>query len=183
VGLALLVVLDTIAPAERVAFVLHDVFGVPFEDIARIVDRSPMATRQLASRGRRRVQGVQESSETDVARQRVLVDAFLAAARGGDFDALVAVLDPDVVLRSDRGAVAGASVLVRGAATVASRALTFARFAESAEHVLVNGAAGVLGRAAGGRLFSVMAFRFAGGRIVEIIGLADPVRLGQLHIE
>src|ERR671922_2719903 len=125
VGLALLVVLETLSPAERLAFVLHDMFAVPFDEIAPIVDRSPEAARQLASRGRRRVRGTAPVPDADLARQRELVDAFLAAAREGDFEALVAVLDPDVVLRADQGVRPGASTEIRGARTVAARALTF----------------------------------------------------------
>src|SRR5215469_4533402 len=146
VGLALLVVLDTLAPAERLAFVLHDMFDLPFDEIAPIVDRSPAATRQLASRARRRVRGADaHAPDPDIARQRDVVDAFFAAAHCGDFDALVAVLDPDVVLRSDAGAARrGASVLVHGAAAVAGRALMFAQPSILIRPALVNGAAGVV---------------------------------------
>jgi RNA polymerase sigma factor (sigma-70 family) len=182
VGLAMQVVLDLLPPAERVAFVLHDVFAVPFDDIAAIVDRSPEAARQLASRARRRVQGEAFVSDTDVAGQQAVVDAFFAAARDGDFDALVAVLDPDVVLRSDGGARRpSATVLVRGAAEVAARALTFARLSPHVRPALVNGAAGVV-VAPGGRPFSVMAFTVAHGRIVAIDSLADPDRLARLDL-
>jgi RNA polymerase sigma-70 factor (ECF subfamily) len=182
VGLAMQVVLDLLPPAERVAFVLHDVFAVPFDDIAVIVDRTPEAARQLASRARRRVQGEAFVSDTDVTGQRAVVDAFFAAARDGDFDALVAVLDPDVVLRSDGGAGRpSATVLVRGAAEVASRALTFARLSPHVRPALVNGAAGVV-VAPGGRPFSVMAFTVAHGRIVAIDSLADPDRLARLDL-
>src|SRR5215472_7336660 len=139
VGIALLVVLDTLAPAERLAFVLHDLFDVPFEEIASIVERSPAATRQLASRARRRVRGAAPAPDPDVARQRAVVDAFTAAARGGDLEALVAVLDPDVVARTDAG------LVVRGAAAVARRASSGARYAAGAHHVLVNGVAGLVG--------------------------------------
>jgi len=181
VGLALLVVLETLPPAERLAFVLHDMFAVPFDEIAPIVDRSPAAARQLASRARRRVQGA-ATPDTDLGRQREVVDAFLAASRGGDFDALLALLDPDVVLRADTGdALAGVSRLVRGAREVAGRALTFARFAEFARPALVNGAAGVV-TARGGQPVSVMGFTIAGGKIVEINLLADPERLSGLDL-
>jgi RNA polymerase sigma factor (sigma-70 family) len=183
VGLALLVVLEALAPAERVAFVLHDVFAVPFEEIAPIVGRSPIAARQLASRARRRVQGTAAVGDADLSQQREVVDAFLAAARGGDFEALVALLDPNVVLRADAGAApAGASVVVRGAAAVASRALMFARLAKSAQPALVNGVAGVVAWTADGRPMSVLAFTVAGGKIVEIDALADPARLSQLDL-
>jgi len=182
VGLALLVVLETLTPAERLAFVLHDMFGVPFEEIAPIVGRSPAAARQLASRARRRVRGVAPSPDADLARQREVVDAFFAAARDGDFEALVAVLDPDVVLRADVGAVpAGASREVRGASAVAEQALTFSRFAPFARPALVNGAAGVVVFERG-RPFSVMGFTVRGGKIVEIDILADPARLRQLEL-
>src|ERR671930_676832 len=142
VGLALLVVLETLEPAERLAFVLHDMFGVPFDEIAPMVDRSPEAARQLASRARRRVRGAAPVPDPDLDRQREVVDAFLAAAREGDFDALVAVLDPDVVLRADRGPARRGSVEVHGAEAVARRALSFARLAPAARPALVNGAAG-----------------------------------------
>jgi RNA polymerase sigma factor (sigma-70 family) len=182
VGLALLVVLDTLAPAERLAFVLHDTFAVPFEEIAAIVGRSPAATRQLASRARRRVQAAAAVPDADLARQRSVVDAFFAAARRGDFDALVAVLDPDVVLRADRGAVpVSPAKVVRGAPAVARQALTFARPALFVRPALVNGAAGVV-VASGGRPFSVMGFTVRGGKIVEIDVLADPARLRQLDL-
>ena len=183
VGLALLVVLEALAPAERVAFVLHDVFAVPFEEIAPIVGRSPTAARQLASRARRRVRAAAPVPDADLPRQRAVVDAFLAAARGGDFDALLAVLDPDVVLRTDRGAVpAGAPLVVRGAPAVAAQALTFARYARLVQAALVNGAAGVVSWAPDGRPLSVMGFTVARGKIVEIDALADPERLRQLDL-
>jgi len=183
VGLALLVVLDTLAPAERLAFVLRDMFAVPFEEIAPIVGRSEAATRQLASRARRRVQGAPEP-DPDVSRQREIVDAFLAAARGGNFEALVSVLDPDVVLRADRGAPAGGSGEIRGAANVANQALTFSRLGAGGgviHRALVNGAAGVVS-VRDGRPFSVLGFTVAGGRIVEIDILADPERLARLDL-
>ncbi|NBM20454.1 RNA polymerase sigma factor SigJ [Streptomyces sp. GC420] len=181
VGLALLVVLETLSPAERLAFVLHDLFGVPFDEIAPVVGRSPTAARQLASRARRRVRGAAPVPDADLTLQREIVDAFLAAARDGDFDALVAVLDPDVVARSDAGALRPAT-LVRGAAAVAGQALTYARFAEVARPALVNGVAGVVG-AAQGRPVSVMAFTIGGGRIVAIDILADPERLRALDLK
>jgi RNA polymerase sigma factor (sigma-70 family) len=185
VGLALLVVLETLSPAERLAFVLHDMFAVPFEEIAPIVGRSPTATRQLASRARRRVQKAAPVPDTDLARQREVVDAFLAASRAGDFDALLAVLDPDVVRRADISVVrAGFSREVRGARAVAEQALTFSRFARSARTrpALVNGVVGVVSWSAAGRPFSVMGFTVRHGKIVEIDILADPARLSQLDL-
>jgi len=184
VGLALLVVLQTLAPAERLAFVLHDMFGMPFDEIAPIVDRSPAAARQLASRGRRRVRGAAREPETDPVRQREVVDAFLAAARAGDFEALVAVLAPDVVLRADGGASAagvGASTVVRGAEQVATQALSFARFAHFARHALVNGTAGLV-NVVEGRPRAVMGLTVRHGRIVEINILADPERLSRIDL-
>ena len=179
VGLALLVVLETLAPAERLAFVLHDMFGVPFDEIAGLVDRSPAAARQLASRARRRVQGAAPVPDADLAAQRRVVDAFFAAARDGDFEALVAVLDPDVVSRGDGGP--GASAVVRGAREVAARALTFARLAPFVRPALVNGAAGVV-VAPHGEPFSVMGFTVVGGKIVEIDAITDPERLRALDL-
>ncbi|MGH3312559.1 MAG: sigma-70 family RNA polymerase sigma factor [Streptomyces sp.] len=183
VGLALLVVLETLAPAERLAFVLHDTFAVPFDEIAPLVGRTPTATRQLASRARRRIAGTAAVPGTDLARQREVVDAFLAASHSGDFDALVAVLDPDVVVRSDTGAgvagAAGATKEIRGAQEVAGRALTYRRFSWFAQPVLVNGAAGLL-TTVDGEPFSVMGFTIRGGKIVEIDILADPERLRRL---
>jgi RNA polymerase sigma factor (sigma-70 family) len=183
VGLALLVVLETLPPAERLAFVLHDMFTVPFEEIAPIVGRSEVAARQLASRARRRVQGaVPAPGADDLARQREVVDAFLAASREGDFDTLLAVLDPDVVLRIDGGAVrAGLSREVRGARAVAEQTLTFSRLSPFVRPALVNGAAGVV-VAPRGRPFSVMGFTIRGGKIVEIDILADPARLSRLDV-
>jgi RNA polymerase sigma-70 factor (ECF subfamily) len=182
VGLALLVVLETLAPAERLAFVLHDMFAVPFDEIAEMVDRSPEATRQLASRARRRVQGA-SVPDPDVARQRAVVDAFFAAAREGDFDALVAVLDPDVVLRSDGGATRpAASALVRGATAVASRAVAFSLPGASLRPVLVNGAAGVVVMV-DGQPFSVMGFTVTGGKVSAIDVLADPERIRSLDLD
>jgi RNA polymerase sigma factor (sigma-70 family) len=180
VGLALLVVLETLTPAERLAFVLHDMFAVPFDEIAPIVGRSPDAARQLASRARRRVRGADTSYELDLTRQREVVDAFLAAARDGDFDALVAVLDPDVVLRSDRAALpASAPREVRGAPAVARRALVGR--ARAARPALVDGAVGVV-VAPRGRLLMVLDFKIRGGRIVEIDAVAEPERLNQLDL-
>jgi RNA polymerase sigma factor (sigma-70 family) len=179
VGLALLVVLETLSPAERVAFVLHDRFAVPFEEIAPIVGRTPPAARQLASRARRRVRGASATSspEADLARQREVVEAFLAAARGGDFEALVAVLDPDTVLRADRAAVdAGAPGEVRGAPAVADTFSGRTRFARAA---LVNGVVGAVW-APGGRPRVVFGFTIRGGKIVEIDVIADPDRLRRL---
>jgi RNA polymerase sigma factor (sigma-70 family) len=182
VGLALLVVLETLDPAERLAFVLHDMFAVPFDAIAPILGRSTTAARQLASRARRRVRGAAPLPDTDLSRQREVVDAFFAAARDGEFDALVAVLDPEIVLRSDGGvARPAATVLVRGAAAVAGQALTFGRLHPFVRPALVNGVAGVV-VAPHRRPFSVMAFTVRGGRIVEIDVLADPDRLRQLDL-
>ena len=182
VGLAMLVVLDTLSPAERLAFVLHDMFAVPFDDIARVAGRSPDATRQLASRARRRVRGAAPEPEPDAARQREVVDAFFAAARAGDFEALVAVLDPDVVLRADGGtARPDATVFVRGAREVASRAVTFSGLHPFARPALVNGVAGVV-VAPHGEPFSVMAFTVRDGRIAAIDALADPARLRALGL-
>lgn len=183
VGLALLVVLETLPPAERLAFVLHDMFDVPFEEIAPIVGRSAAAARQLASRARRRVRGAAPLPDVDPSRQREVVEAFLAAARKNDFDALVAVLDPDVVLRADRGAMPpGASRVLRGARPVADQALTFSRIAASARPAVVNGAAGLVALASDGRPFSVMGFTVRLGKIVEIDILADPDRLRRLDL-
>jgi RNA polymerase sigma factor (sigma-70 family) len=185
VGFALLVVLDTLTPAERLAFVLHDMFAVPFQEIAPIVGRSPAAAKMLASRARRRVQGAAPLPDVDLARQRAVVDAFFAAAREGDFAALLALLDPDVVVRADAGAAPlGASRVVRGAAAVAEEVLTvggFSRLARLAQPALVNGAAGVV-MATQGRPFSVVAFTIRRGRIAEIDILADAARLRQLDL-
>jgi RNA polymerase sigma factor (sigma-70 family) len=180
VGLALLVVLETLTPAERLAFVLHDMFAVPFEEIGLMIERSPAAARQLASRARRRVQGQAPAPDPDLARQRDVVDAFFAAARDGDFDTLVAVLHPDVVLRSDGGlARARHTVAIAGARVVAAQALTFGRLAPFVRPALINGAAGVV-VAANGRPLSVMAFTVTDGKIVAIDVLADPERLDEL---
>ena len=181
VSLALLVVLDTLAPPERLVFVLHDMFGLPFEEIAPMVGRSPAAARQLASRARRRVKGAEiRTPDADLARQREVVDAFFSAARGGDFDALVAVLDPDVVLRAEVGA--AAAVAVRGAAVVARHAVMFKRPRAELHPVLVNGAAGVVA-SVGGRPFAVMGFTVSEGRIVEINGLCDSDRIPKIAAE
>src|SRR5690242_11339150 len=181
VGLALLVVLETLTPAERLAFVLHDMFAMPYDEIAPIVDRSPEAARQLASRARRRVQRTDPVPDPDLEVQWAAVDAFLAAARQGDFDALVAILDPDVVLRADQGVAAGGSREARGAATVAGQAVTWSRVDLEMRRALVNGAAGLVATR-NGQLFSVGAFTVRGGRIVEIDILADPERLGRLDL-
>ncbi|GHJ34427.1 sigma-70 family RNA polymerase sigma factor [Streptomyces sp. TS71-3] len=180
VGLALLVVLDTLGPAERLAYVLHDLFAVPFDAIAAIVDRSPAATRQLASRARRRIQAAGPEPESDPGRQRSIVDAFLAASRSGDFDALLALLDPDVELRADAGP-GGASQLIRGARNVARQAFTFRRLAADVHPVLVAGTPGLLATP-GGHPVSVMGFTVRGGRITELIIIADPERLGRLGV-
>jgi RNA polymerase sigma factor (sigma-70 family) len=177
VGLALLVVLDTLSPAERLAFVLHDMFDLPFEEIAPMVGRSPAAARQLASRARRRVRGA-EIPAPDFARQRAVVDAFFSAARGGNFDALVALLDPDVVLRADYGARRpAASVVIRGAAAVASQAHAIP--GALVRPALVNGAAGAV-ITLGGRPIAVMGFTVVEGKIVEIDAIADPERVGRV---
>jgi RNA polymerase sigma factor (sigma-70 family) len=182
VGLALLAVLETLSPAERLAFVLHDTFAVPFNEIAPIVGRSPTAARQLASRARRRVRGADTVPDADLIRQQEVVDAFLAASREGDFEALLALLDPDVVLRIDGGAVrAGLSREVRGVRAVAEQTLTFSRLSPFVRPALVNGAAGVV-VAPRGRPFAVMGFTVRRGKIVEIDVLADPARLRQLDL-
>ncbi|MEU2514669.1 sigma-70 family RNA polymerase sigma factor [Streptomyces syringium] len=180
VGLALLVVLETLAPAERLAFVLHDMFAVPFDEIAPVLGRTAASTRQLASRARRRVQGAAPAPDSDLAHRRRIVDAFLAAARGGDFDALVSVLDPEIVARSDGGTLRP-GVIRRGAADVASQAITFARFAEAAHPALVNGTPGVVA-VAEGRAISVMAFSVQGGRITTLDILTDPERLARIDL-
>jgi RNA polymerase sigma-70 factor (ECF subfamily) len=182
VGLALLIVLETLEPAERLAFVLHDVFGMTFDEIGPIVDRSPVAARQLASRARRRVQSKAPNADPDLHQQRRVVDAFLAAAREGDFERLVTVLDPDIVLRADGGALAGASRFVRGAQAVAAQAATFSRLGLSNQVVLVNGNVGLVSRRTDGRPFAVLGFTIAGGKIVEIDILADPERLSRLDL-
>jgi RNA polymerase sigma factor (sigma-70 family) len=183
VSLALLVVLDTLAPAERLAFVLHDLFDLPFERIAALVDRSPAAARQLASRARRRVRGAQPpDAASNPAAQRLVVRAFFAAARSGDLGALVAVLDPDAVLRADGGVSRPeVSALLRGADEVARRATMFNQPAVSVHSVLVNGAPGAVVTSEG-RPISVMGFTISGGRITEIDILLDPVRLRRLDL-
>jgi RNA polymerase sigma-70 factor (ECF subfamily) len=181
VGLALLVVLDALSPAERLAFVLHDVFAVPFADIAAVLDRSEAAAQQLASRARRRVQGSPEP-DADLARQRQAVDAFFAASRDGDFSALVAILDPDITLRIDGGALREeASLILRGAESVAAHTATYSTLYPFVSPALVNGAAGAV-VAPRGRLFSVMAFTVTRGKITEIDALVDPERLAQLEL-
>jgi RNA polymerase sigma-70 factor (ECF subfamily) len=182
VGLALLVVLEKLEPAERLAFVLHDVFAMPFEEIAPVVDRSVVATRQLASRARRQVQGQAPTSDADLRKQRRVVDAFLAAVQNGDFEALVAVLDPAIVLRADGGAAKGMSRLVRGAQAVVAQAAAFSKLGLTSQVVLVNGNVGVVSRLPDGRLLSVIGFTIAGGRVVEMDILADPDRLGRLDL-
>jgi len=178
VGLALQIVIDTLAPAERLAFVLHDLFGIPFDEIGPMVDRTPQATRQLASRARRRIKGAETPApDRDVRRQRAVVDAFFAAGRAGDFDALVALLHPDVVLRADYGPGRPArSTVVRGAAAVAEQARLGARIGGTLHPALVNGAAGVVVMARG-RPVMVMGFTVAAGQIVEIDAIADPRRV------
>ncbi len=186
VGVALLVVLETLGAAERLAFVLHDIFAVPFDEIAPIIERTPEAARQLASRARRRIQGEPTVPDVDVQRQREVVDAFLAAARDGDFEALLAVLDPDVVVRADQGAVpAGAAGAtpgpVRGAAQVARQAMVFAQFGLLTHPALVNGVAGAV-TTRDGVAFSVGAFTVRGGKVVALDILADPDRLRSLDL-
>jgi RNA polymerase sigma-70 factor (ECF subfamily) len=181
VGLALLVVLETLSPPERLAFVLHDMFGVPFDEIAPIVNRSPDGARQLASRARRRVQGENTVPDADLDTQRRIVDAFLAASRQGDFEALLEVLDPDVVLRANLGPMGG-SREVRGARQVAGQALFYSRLGLHMQPALVNGAAGALG-VLDGEPYSVGAITVRGGKIVAIDILADPDWLRQLDLK
>lgn len=182
VGLALLVVLDTLAPAERIAFVLHDLFAVPFEEIAALLGRSAAATRQLASRARRRVQGAEMTSKATLTTQRRVIDAFLSALRAGDFDALVAVLDPDVIIRADSVAQpVEARREVRGAENWARGAITAARGARAARPALIDGAVGLL-IAPKGRLFRALRFTLAHGRIAQIEVIGDPERLRQLNL-
>jgi RNA polymerase sigma-70 factor (ECF subfamily) len=181
VGLALLIVLETLTPAERLAFVLHDMFAVPFDEIAPIVERSPEATRQLASRARRRVRGAAPAPDADLNAQWEVVEAFLAAARKGDFDELVAVLDPDVVLRVDGGRLSGLTKHVRGAETVARQALLWSRVDLTMRRVLVNGAAGVVSFLHG-QPFSIAAGTFRNGKVVELDFLVDPERIAQLDL-
>ncbi len=180
IGLALLVVLETLKPAERIAFVLHDMFAEPFDEIAAIVGCSPAAARQLASRGRRRIQGAAPVPDADFSRQRRVVDAFLAASRSGDFESLLAVLDPDVLLRTDRGP--QASREIRGARAVAQQAQVFSRLAETVQPVLVNGTAGIVSWLRDGRPLSVMGFTIRDTKIVEIDVLGDPARLRRLNL-
>ena len=180
VGLALLVVLETLTPAERLAFVLHDMFAIPFEQIGPIVERTPEATRQLASRARRRVRGAAPVPDADLTAQWEVVEAFLAAARKGDFDALVAVLDPDVVLRAD-GGLTGLSQHVRGAEAVASQALLWSRVDLTMRRALINGAAGAVSYLHG-QPFSIAAVTVRNGKIVEIDFLADPERVARLDL-
>jgi RNA polymerase sigma factor (sigma-70 family) len=179
VGLALLVVLETLSPAERLAFVLHDTFAVPFDEIAPIVDRSPEAARQLASRARRRVRAENTVPDADLDAQREVVEAFRAAARDGDFDRLVAVLDPDVVLRADHGA--AGSREVRGAAAVAGQAMFYEQLGLVMKPALINGAVGVV-TTRDGQPFSVGGFTVRHGRIVEMDWLVDPTRLRRLDL-
>ena len=184
VGVALLVVLDTLSPPERLAFVLHDMFGLPFEEIAPMVDRTPTATRQLASRARRRVRGAAPTPDPDLAEQRRVVDAFLAAARAGDFEALLEVLDPEVIFRIDTGGIGvGATPPDVGADAVARRVLTSGRpFAPFARPAIVNGAAGAV-VVAHGKLVAVAGFTVAGGRIASIDIVNDPAKLRGLTLE
>lgn len=181
VGLALLIVLDTLEPAERLAFVLHDVFGLTFDEIAPIVDRSPVAARQLASRARRRVRGTGPSPDRDLREQRRVVDAFLAAVRDGNVEQLVALLDPDIVLRADGGAQAGFTRVVRGARAVAGQATGFSKLVAT-QIVLVNGNIGLLARRPDGQVYSVIGLTIADGRIAEMNILADPDRLARLDL-
>jgi len=182
VGLALLVVLETLEPAERLAFVMHDMFAVPFDEIAPMIERSPAATRQLASRARRRVRGQAPAPDPDLAHQRAVVDAFFAASREGDFDGLVAVLDPDVVLRSDGGSGRPRlNLVLHGPRAVSEQAILSGRLSPFVRPALVNGAAGVVVAGAQGPIF-VMAFTVTGGRIVAIDVLADPDRVAAIDL-
>ncbi|WP_327284487.1 MULTISPECIES: sigma-70 family RNA polymerase sigma factor [unclassified Streptomyces] len=180
VGIALLVVLEALAPAERLAFVLHDLFAVPFDEIAPVLGRTAASTRQLASRARRRVQDAAPTPDADLVHTREVVDAFLNAARGGDLDALVDLLDPEIIARSDGGTLRPSAVR-RGATDVASQAITFARFAAAAHPVLVNGLPGVLALAEGKPL-SVMAFTVKDGKVVALDILTDPQRLARIDL-
>jgi RNA polymerase sigma factor (sigma-70 family) len=181
VGLALLVVLDTLSPPERLAFVLHDLFGMPFDEIAPMLDRTPAAARQLASRARRRVRGESPTPDRDVRRQRAVVDAFFAAARDGDLEALVEVLHPEVVLRNDAGPGAPLTLRLDGAPEVAARAATYRGLALHVRPALINGAAGVV-VAVNGRALSVMGFTVQDGRVVAIDVLSDADRLRGLDL-
>ncbi len=178
IGIALFVVLETLAPAERLAFVLHDMFAVPFEEISSIVGRSSSAARQLASRARRRVRGAAVTPDVDLKQQRRVVDAFFAAVRDGDFDALIAVLDPDVVVRSDHGTVRE----IRGARAAAQGALMFSHLAQWVQPVLVNGAAGIVSRLSNGNIFAVMCFTVKGNRIAEMDVIRSAGRLRRLGL-
>jgi hypothetical protein len=176
-------VLDTLAPAERLAFVLHDIFAVPFDDIAPILQRSPAATRQLASRARRRVHGAAPPQRVDPARQRRVVDAFLTALREGDFDALIAVLDPDVLLRDDSAALPpGAAALMQGAGTVGAFALTYSRGAQFVRPALVDGEAGLAIVSPHGRLIGALGFTVKHDKIAEIQMISDPGRLRHVDL-
>jgi len=179
IGLAMLVVLDELSPPERLAFVLHDVFAVPFTDIAPIVERSPQAARQLASRARRRVQHAAPSEDVDVARQRELVDAFLAASRAGDFDALIVTLDPDVVLRADYGRALPIPTEIRGARNVIAQAASFRNLAPGARRATINGAPGIVVFSAG-KPYALFSITTRNDRIAEIFILADPERLARI---
>jgi RNA polymerase sigma-70 factor (ECF subfamily) len=182
VGLAMLVVLETLSPPERLAFVLHDMFAVPFDEIAQIVDRSPQAARQLASRARRRVQGENRIPDADLDTQREVIDAFVSAAREGDFEKLLEVLDPDVVLRADSGAVRlGSATVVRGAANLARQAMSFSRLDLEVRPALINGAAGSV-TLRDGQPFSIAGFTIRNRRIVEMDVFADPERLRQIDL-
>ncbi len=182
VGLALLVVLDKLTPAERLAFVLHDMFAVSFDEIGSIVGRTPAAARQLASRARRRVQGVEAVPKADLRQQREVVDAFLTALRAGDFEGLLAVLDPDVFVHVDPGAGRpGAPTEIRGASNWAKGAVAFSRLARFVQPALVNGSVGLV-VAPRGRLLRVSSFTIDGGKIVEVDVIADSARLGQLNL-
>jgi RNA polymerase sigma-70 factor (ECF subfamily) len=181
VGLALLVVLDRLTPAERLAFVLHDMFAVPFEEIAPIIGRSATAARQLASRARRRVRGGAAAPEPDLVRQRAVVEAFLAALRCGDFEGLLVVLDPDLVVRTDLAVASGAPAEIRGASVWAKQAVAFGHLARLTRPALVNGAIGVV-MAPRGRLVRALRFTIANGTITEIEVIGDPARLGELDV-
>jgi RNA polymerase sigma factor (sigma-70 family) len=180
VGPALMIVLDTLAPAERLAFVLHDIFAMPFDEIAPIIDRSPVAARQLASRARRRVQGA-PPRQVDPARQRRVVDAFLAALRDGEFEALLTLLDPDVLLRDDSASLPGAAAMMQGARAVGGYALNFSRSAQVVYPALVNGSAG-LAIVPQGRLVGALAFTVRDDKIVEIAMISDPDRLREVDL-
>ena len=182
VGLALLVVLEKLDPVERLAFVLHDVFGMSFEEIAPVVDRSAVATRQLASRARRRVQGQAPTSDADLRKQRSVVDAFLAAVREGDFERLVDVLHPDIVLRADGGTAKGMSRVVRGAHAVMAQAAAFSKLQLASQVVLVNDNVGVVSRLPDGRVLSVIGFSVMEGKVIGMDILADPDRIARLDL-